>query len=123
MRVALESILGFRIAGGKEIVLTPCVPKHWERFAITYRPSGTDTCYEITALNPGKEGSEVIAATLDGMPLAVVDAGSGTSGDASGGAPERGEANATTAVRVPLVRDGCTHRVELVLGAKAPVPR
>ena len=124
IRVALESILGFRIAGGKELVLTPCVPKHWERFAITYRPPDSgDTCYEITALNPGSEGSDLITATLDGAPLAVMEVGAGASGDASGGAPERGEGNATTAVRVPLVRDGCTHRVELVLGARAAVPR
>jgi cyclic beta-1,2-glucan synthetase len=121
IRVALESVLGFRVAGGKEIVLSPCVPKHWERFAITYRPPGTDSCYAITAVNPGRDGSDLIAATLDGAPLAVVDAGA--DGAVTGGAGIGSGANGSAAVRVPIARDGCTHRVELLLGARAAVTR
>jgi len=70
-RVALESILGVRLENGRELVIRPCIPASWPGFRVRYRlPDGVTEC-EITVDN-GRGGS-VVAATLDGKPLNILD--------------------------------------------------
>ena len=86
-RVALESILGFRIERGEALVLAPRIPSDWPGFSIRYRlPEGGGTvAIEVT------RGEA--AATFDDVPVAVEDG----------------------AVRVALPRDGSAHRLRLTL--------
>ena len=86
-RVALESILGFRIERGETLVLTPRIPSDWPGFSLRYRlPEGGGTVeIEVT------RGET--AATFDDGPVEV----------------ERG------AVQVALPRDGASHRLRLTL--------
>jgi cellobiose phosphorylase len=93
-RTALESILGFRLAGGDAFELRPCVPDAWPRYGIRWRAPDGATTYDIEVLNPDGRARGVVSATLDGEPLACVGGG----------------------VRVPVACDGRTHRVEAVLG-------
>jgi cellobiose phosphorylase len=93
-RVALESLLGFTLADGKEIHLAPCVPDDWPQFTLTYRLPGEETRYEIVARNPDHRGRGVRSVTLDGVPLRA----------------------ANGVARLPLLHDGRMHRVALVLG-------
>jgi cyclic beta-1,2-glucan synthetase len=96
-RVVVESLLGFAVEHGRTIVLSPCVPDDWDGFELCWRVPGTATSYAIAARNPRRRGLGVESATLDGQPMPVEDG----------------------AARVPLVRDGAAHRVELVLGGAA----
>jgi cyclic beta-1,2-glucan synthetase len=96
-RVVVESLLGFGVERGRTIVLSPCVPDDWDGFELCWRVPGTATSYAIAARNPRRRGLGVASATLDGEPVPV----------------EHG------AARVPLVRDGAAHRIELVLGGAA----
>ncbi|HYT91023.1 MAG TPA: glycosyl hydrolase family 65 protein, partial [Gemmataceae bacterium] len=64
-RVALESILGFRLRGDR-LTLAPCVPPHWNSFEITFhRRSAT---YRITVDNTAGTGQSVRALIVDGQP-------------------------------------------------------
>jgi cyclic beta-1,2-glucan synthetase len=94
-RVALESILGVRIEDGTTLVVDPRVPDEWPGFRVRLRLPGSSTQYEISVDNPGGNSATVQQIAVDGAA-------------AAGG---RG------AVRVPLVKDGATHRVRVVLGA------
>lgn len=85
-RVALESVLGLTLQGGRFLCLRPCIPDDWPGFTLRYRHAGAT--YEI-AVTRGGEAS----ATLDGEPLAHEDG----------------------AVLVPLRGGGVVHRVEVVL--------
>jgi cyclic beta-1,2-glucan synthetase len=98
-RVALESVLGFTLEGGEAIVLAPRIPNEWPEVSMSYRLPGSQTRYELRVLNPDRQAAGVRHATLDGQPLAT------------------GEA--ARALRIPLVDDGATHRVEVVLGGPA----
>lgn len=99
-RVALESILGFLLEGGSTIVLRPCIPDEWPEFSIDFLlPSAAGsvegrTRYEILVRNPQRRSENVRSATLDGAP-ALVEEG---------------------AARIPVLRDGRAHRVEVTLG-------
>ena len=93
-RVAIESVLGFRLEGGDTLRLKPCVPDAWPEFAITYRLPDERTRYEIRVRNPTRNAATVTAVTVDGKS----------------GMVENGSA------RIPLVRDGCLHRVDVLLG-------
>ena len=86
-RAGLESILGLR-RRGETFVIDPCIPSSWPEFGIVWR--FLDSRYEITVGNPSRLCRGVAAATLDG---ARVDAGA-----------------------IPLVNDGATHTVQIVLG-------
>jgi cyclic beta-1,2-glucan synthetase len=94
LRVALESVLGFRLVEGRAFSLRPRVPDDWPEFSIDYRVPGESTRYEIRVRNPHGRAGEVVEARLDGSVLAP----------AGGGA------------LVPLAHDGATHRVEVILG-------
>jgi N,N'-diacetylchitobiose phosphorylase len=93
-RVAVESILGFEIEGGRVLRLNPRIPDTWPGFELTHRrPDGTS--YLVSVQNPTGHAAGVVAATLDGQPLEP-----GADG-----------------VRVPFALDGGQHRVRVVLGA------
>ncbi|MBD3337014.1 MAG: glycosyl transferase [Candidatus Eisenbacteria bacterium] len=94
-RVALESLLGFRVRGGGTIVVKPCIPDDWPGFSLAYRLAGETTRYLIEVGNPESCAEAVVAASLDGEAVA----------------PEEGEC------RIPLRRDGRDHHVTVTLGA------
>jgi cyclic beta-1,2-glucan synthetase len=93
-RVALESVLGFRLRGGDTIVVKPCVPDAWPGYRIEFRDPGSGTVYAIDVRNTRGSSSRVTSAFLDDEPAPV-----------AGGAAE-----------IPLRRDGSRHRVRVVLG-------
>ena len=93
-RVGLESVLGFTIEGGDTIVMAPRIPDEWPEFSIRHRLADDGGSYDITVRNPQGSAGAVVSATLDGAPLGV-----------DGGV-----------ARIPLLRDGAAHRVELTLG-------
>jgi cyclic beta-1,2-glucan synthetase len=89
-RAGLESILGLRRQGAT-FAVEPCIPASWPRYEIEWRFGRTR--YAITVENPERRYRGVAAAHLDGAP---VDAGA-----------------------VPLVDDGATHQLIVVMGAAA----
>jgi cellobiose phosphorylase len=93
-RVGLESVLGFSIEGGDTIVMAPRIPDEWPEFSIRHQLPDDGGSYEITVLNPGHSARDVVSVTLDGTALAADDG----------------------VARIPLLRDGAVHRVELSLG-------
>jgi cyclic beta-1,2-glucan synthetase len=97
-RVAVEDLLGVRMREGRELVVDPCIPDGWPGFSIALRLPGDGTRYELRVRNPSGRAAAVTEATLDGARL-----------------PVRGGVG-----RIPLVRDGGLHRVELVLGVPVP---
>ena len=86
-RAGLESILGLRRRGGTFIV-DPCIPSAWPEYRIVWTFVGSR--YEITVTNPRRRCRGVASATLDGVPV--------------------------DAKAIPLVDDGRTHDVRIVLG-------
>ena len=88
-RAGLESILGFH-KQGNHLLLTPCIPRHWPRFEITFRHASAR--YEIAVENPNGVSRGVVSIAVDGRSLAE-----GTS-------------------RILLQDDGATHGVRIVLG-------
>jgi cellobiose phosphorylase len=91
-RTGLESILGIRRVGGA-LSVDPCVPSSWPEYTVRLR-HGRST-YEITVVNPARQSRGVGLAELDG---AAVD-------------PKT----------IPLLDDGGTHCVRVVLGAARTV--
>ena len=90
-RAGLEGILGFRVQGAN-LLLSPCIPAKWPRFEIGFRYGSAR--YEILVENPLGVSRGISLAELNGKTL---PSGSQT--------------------RVPLVDDGNTHSLRLVLGA------
>ncbi len=90
-RAGLESILGLR-RRGDTFVIDPCIPSSWPDYTIAWR--FLDSRYDITVSNPMRRCRGVATATLDG---ARVDAGG-----------------------IPLLNDGRTHDVRVVLGDPRP---
>ncbi len=89
-RLALEWVLGFRVQG-TNLVLDPCIPHGWPSFEITFRYRSS--LYEITVENPLGVCRGILAIKLDGEMLT-------SAGD----------------LLIPLVDDGATHGVRVVLG-------
>ncbi len=89
-RAGLEGILGFRVKGAN-LLLSPCIPERWPRFEIVFRYGSAR--YEILIDNPLGVSRGISLAELNGKTL-----------------PSRSE------TRIPLVDDGHTHSVRLVLG-------
>ncbi|MGA2795389.1 MAG: glycosyl hydrolase family 65 protein [Roseiarcus sp.] len=88
--VALEAILGFRVHGAN-LALDPCIPRGWSSFKIVLRYRSAR--YETMVDNPLGVSRGFLAIRLDDEMLA---------GD--------------NRFLVPLVDDGATHRVRVVLG-------
>jgi cyclic beta-1,2-glucan synthetase len=97
-RVALESVLGVRLENGNKLALKPCIPDEWPGFRLWWQlPDASGTRVEIVVENPDACSAAVVEASYDGRPVRIT----------------RGEA------RVPLLRDGAAHRLEVRLGAPA----
>jgi cyclic beta-1,2-glucan synthetase len=88
-RAGLEWILGFRLRG-ETLLLDPCIPSSWRGYEITFRYRSTR--YEISVENPRRVSRGVTHLELDGEAL-----------------PE-------TSRHIPLIDNGVTHRVRVVLG-------
>jgi cyclic beta-1,2-glucan synthetase len=86
-RAGIESILGLR-RRGDTFVIDPCIPSSWDHYQIDWR--FLDTRYEIMVCNPAGRCRGVGNATLDGAPV--------------------------DAAAIPLLNDGRTHTVRVVLG-------
>jgi cyclic beta-1,2-glucan synthetase len=95
--VAVESILGVTVMGGRTLVIEPRIPAIWPGFTLCYRLPDHDTRYQITVRN--EAGTAVAEARLDGILLT----------------PEAGR------WRVPLSTDGACH--ELRVRLQGPLPR
>ncbi|HEX6318964.1 MAG TPA: glucoamylase family protein [Burkholderiales bacterium] len=88
-RAGIESILGLRLQG-TSLLLDPCIPTSWPRFELAFKYRSAR--YDITVENPQRVSRGVSSATLDGNALP------------------------SGAARVPLVDDGATHSVRVILG-------
>jgi cyclic beta-1,2-glucan synthetase len=88
-RTGLEWILGFRLRG-ESLILDPCVPRAWRGFSIVFRYRSAR--YDIAVENPQGVCRGVTCVELDG------------------------EALPRDRTEIPLVDDGQTHRVRVVLG-------
>ena len=86
-RAGIESMLGLRRRGAM-FAVDPCIPSAWPEYEIAWRHGSTT--YRITVTNPDRRCRGVARATLDGAPA-----------DASA---------------LPLIDDGLTHDVRVVLG-------
>jgi len=94
-RVAIESILGLRTEGGCTLVVEPCIPDQWPRFEMTWKLPGGGTTYRIVVTNPDFCSAVIVRALVDGENVA----------------------SGPRALRIPLLADGQSHRVEVILGA------
>jgi len=89
-RAGLESILGLK-RKGTHFEMAPCIPTAWPEYSLVWRVDGTHgTRYEITGLNPKRRCRGISEAELDGAPV--------------------------NPAAIPLILDGGTHRVRVVLG-------
>jgi cellobiose phosphorylase len=86
-RVAIETILGFRLEGNR-LHFEPCIPPSWPGYEITYRHRSAT--YRISVKNSAGGGRGVRSVLLDGQPL--IDG------------------------QVPLSDDSKTHLVQVELG-------
>jgi cyclic beta-1,2-glucan synthetase len=93
-RAGLESILGLR-RQGETFVVDPCIPSSWPEYRITWQ--FLDSRYEIMVFNPTPRCRGVATAMLDGVPA--------------------------NPAAIPLLNDGRTHEVRIVLGEPAASPR
>jgi cyclic beta-1,2-glucan synthetase len=87
-RVAIEGMLGLR-RHGATFSVSPCIPSSWPSFSIEWRFGSTR--YVILVENPQRRCRNVASAELDGSH---VDSGA-----------------------IPLVDDGGSHQVRVLLGA------
>lgn len=100
-RVAIESILGLRLETGSKLTIKPCIPDEWPGFAVEWRlPGDASTRLHVRVTNPTGNASAVVSARYDGREVRVV----------------RGVA------RVPILRDGALHQLEVTLGAAGSTP-
>jgi len=89
-RLGVEGILGLT-CDARTFAMAPCIPGSWDRFVVRWRHGRSR--YEVTVENPARRNRGVAEVLLDG---ARVD-------------PQA----------IPLVDDGATHRVRVVLGDPA----
>ena len=95
-RAAIEWILGFRLRG-TTLLIDPCVPRAWRHYQMTFRYGAAR--YEIRVENPRGITRGVAHVEVDGRVLAERDGRSSPRG-----------------AEIPLVDDGATHAVRIVLG-------
>jgi cyclic beta-1,2-glucan synthetase len=89
-RVALEWLLGFRVQG-TNLAVDPCIPRGWVSFEISFRYRSAR--YQISVENPLGVSRGILATKLDGEML-----------------------TGNKKLLIPLVDDGTTHRIQVVLG-------
>jgi cyclic beta-1,2-glucan synthetase len=87
-RAGLEWLLGFRVRG-MTLWIDPCIPRNWPGYSIEFRYHSA--VYKIKVENPASVTRGVALTELDGKLLA-------------------GSAN------IPLVDDGATHNIRIMLG-------
>ncbi len=87
-RGGLEWILGFRVRG-TTLSIDPCIPRDWPSYSVKFRYHSS--VYNIQVENPSKVARGVALTEVDGKTLP-------------------GSAN------IPLVDDGATHIIRIVLG-------
>jgi len=92
-RVAVESVLGFAIEGGRALRLNPRIPDAWPSFALSYRIDDWTTL-RIDVRNPQRKAVRIVSARLDGADLSL---------DGHG-------------VLVPLVATGREQHLDVLLG-------
>ncbi|SDB80027.1 cyclic beta-1,2-glucan synthetase [Raineyella antarctica] len=92
-RAGLEAILGLH-REGQHLALRPCLPPEWPRVSIRYR-FGTST-YDIDIDTHGSDARRITRLTLDEADVPCPD----------------------DLARIPLVDDGNTHWVSLILSGK-----
>ena len=88
-RAGLESILGLK-RHGTSFELDPCIPTAWPEYSIVWRFGRTR--YEIAVSNPQHRCRGIAEAELDGNPV--------------------------DPAAIPLVDDGTTHQVRVVVGER-----
>jgi cyclic beta-1,2-glucan synthetase len=88
-QAGVEWILGFRLRG-TSLTIDPCIPRAWPRYEITFRYRSSR--YEIVVENPAGVSRGVARTELDGLALEHAATG------------------------IPIVDDGATHWVRVVLG-------
>jgi len=86
-QAAIGDLLGLRRTGGT-FAVDPCIPAMWSEFSIDWRVGRT--LYRVHVENPEHQHRGVRTATLDGT--------------------------AVDAAAIPIVDDGATHNVAIVLG-------
>jgi cellobiose phosphorylase len=86
-RLGLEAILGISRAG-KALRINPCIPRHWLGFKVDYRFGATN--YKIIVENPNNVNWGIRQVLMDGNLL-----------------PDN---------LIPLVQDGQSHEVRVVMG-------
>jgi len=89
-RAGLESILGLK-RHGASFELDPCIPAAWPEYSIVWRFGRTG--YEISVSNPEHRCRGIAGAELDAHPV--------------------------DPAAIPLVDDGATHQVRVVVGEQA----
>lgn len=89
-RAGLEGLLGLRRCGDT-FSIDPCIPASWGHYDLTWQVQSAR--YGISVSNPDRVSRGVLAATLDDV--------------------------AVDAAAIPIVDDGGTHRVHIVLGRSA----
>jgi cyclic beta-1,2-glucan synthetase len=99
-RVALESVLGCTLEGGRWLRVRPCIPDQWPGFRVVYRLPDRRTVYKIVVENAAGCSEAVRDATLDGAACAI-EAG---------------------AARIPLAADGGEHQAVVRLGPATAAP-
>jgi cyclic beta-1,2-glucan synthetase len=87
-RLGIEILLGLR-REGVTLRLDPCIPRGWDGFEASWRTGTTE--YRVRVRNPEQVCRGVGAVAMDGRQLAEAV--------------------------IPLIDDGATHEVEVVLGA------
>jgi cellobiose phosphorylase len=93
-RIALESILGIKQVEGNTLWLRTRMPETWPSFSLHYRIPETPTIYDISVNNDPSRTKHSVTFTIDDVPGEVV----------------------AGMAKIPLVRDGGRHRVQLTLG-------
>jgi cyclic beta-1,2-glucan synthetase len=88
-QAGIEGILGFRLRAAS-LALDPCIPPAWPGYQIHFRYRTAR--YEIVVENPSGVSRGVASRELDGRTLADDD------------------------TAIPLVDDGATHTIRVVLG-------
>jgi cyclic beta-1,2-glucan synthetase len=86
-RAGMEWILGFRLRG-TTLHLDPCIPRAWPGYRVAFRYHSAR--YQLAVENPRGATRGITKVTLDGKPC--------------------------TTPAIPLVSDGETHTIEVVLG-------
>lgn len=86
-KTGLEDLLGFK-KNGDSLAIDPCIPGEWTEFSIRYRY--LSTLYTISMHNPNGQNKGVSSVFVDG--------------------------SITEGNRVPLVDDGATHTIKVIMG-------